>query len=256
MTRTHNTGFKMLFGAVVTAGMAVLSIGGYRLIDHQPPFAWLVLSLLTAAAGSLSLKIPGVNGRASIGDALIASSVFLFGPLAGAVTAAFEGVAGSLRCRTSSRRLQFMLFNTATMALSAYVAGNVFFAAHGRPLFSEEQPAPVPLLPGPLVAFAAAYFLVNTWIVAAASALDRSAGFFQTWRDGFLWTCVNYLAATFVSGILMQSGDPVTLSVLGTLAAGCAAVYVSARAHVRPLNNASRGEQAEPAAAAPAGRAA
>jgi len=231
--RAKDTQFKILYGSVVSAGLAILSIAGYRLIHDPVPFPWLVLSLLTVAAGSLSLKIPGVNGRASVGDALICLSVLLFGPLPGAVTAALEGIAGSLRCRTASRRFEFLLFNAGAMAVSAYAAGQVLFAIHGRPLLDHGQITALPVLPGSLMAFAVTYFAVNTFLVAGASALERSAGVLQTWRDGFLWTAVNYLAAAFIAGMLVQFANPVTLPVLATLIAGCAGVHLSSQAHIR-----------------------
>jgi len=233
MKPNPNPRFRILYGTVVTAGIGVIAAGGYGLIHDHLPFSWLILSLLTVAAGSLSLKIPGVNGRASVGDALICLSVFLFGPLAGAVTAALEGVAGSFRCRTASRRLEFVFFNAGAMALSAYLAGLVFFAAHGRPLFAAADATKIPLLPLPLMAFAATYFFVNTGVVAAASALEKSVAVVQTWHRAFLWTGANYLAATFVAGTLVQFADPLTPPVLATLVAGCAGLYFTSRAHVR-----------------------
>lgn len=233
MKPNPNPRFRILYGTVVATGMALLTIGGYALIQNQLPFAWLVLSLLTVAAGSLSLKIPGVSGRASVGDALICLSIFLFGPLAGAATAALEGIAGSLCCFTASRRFQFLLFNAGAMALSAFIAGVLLFAACGLSPLSAGHITAAPLFPLPLIAFAAAYFLVNTGLVAAASALDKSAGVFRTWRDGFLWTGTNSLAATFLAAILVQFANPLTPSVLATLVAGCAGVYFSSLAHVR-----------------------
>jgi hypothetical protein len=225
--------FRVLYWSVVTAGLAILSVAGYRLLYSQAPFPWFVLSLLTLIAGSFSLKIPGVNGRVCMGDALICLSVLLFGPLPGAVTAALEGMAGSLRCRTTSRRCEFILFNAGAMALSAYAAGLIFFAALGQPVFYYRQTAAAASLPGPLMAFAVTYFAGNTWLVAAASALDRSLNIFQTWRNGFQWTSVNYLLAAFLSGLLVQVSNQVTLSALAALAAGCGCVYLSAQAHVR-----------------------
>jgi hypothetical protein len=251
MKRAHNTQFKILYGSVVSAGLAIISIAGYRLIHDPVPYPWLVLSLLTVAAGSLSVNIPGVNGRVSVGDALISLSVLLFGPLAGAVTAALEGIAGSLRCRTRSRRLEFLLFNAGVMAVSVYTAGLVLHAIQGQMLFDHGQVVAWPILPGPLMLFAVTYFAVNTFLVAAASALDKSANVFQTWRDGFLWTAVNYIAAAFISGILVQFAHPVTLPVVATLVAGCGCVYVSAQTYIRLARQAQNLKEHASSATAP-----
>ena len=233
MKRASKTQFKVLYGSVVSAGFVILSVAGYRLMHDETSLAWLVFSLLTLTAGSLSLKIPGVNGRVSVGDALITLSVLLFGPALGAVTAALEAVTGSLRCLTSSRRLEFLLFNVGAMTVSAYTGGTILYAFQGQALFEHGQFTAVAVQPVALMAFAFTYFAVNTFLVAAASALDKGAGVYETWREGFSWTAVNYLAAAFLSGVLVQFAHPVTLSVLTTLIAGCAGVYVSAQAHIR-----------------------
>jgi hypothetical protein len=249
MKRANKTQFKILYGSVVSAGLVLLSIAGYRLFHDETSLAWLVFSLLTLTAGSLSLKIPGVNGRVCVGDALITLSVLLFGPVLGAVTAALEAITGSLRCLTSSRRLEFLLFNVGAMTVSAYTAGRVLYAFQGQPLFNHGQFTAVPVLPVPLMAFALTYFAVNTFLVAAAGALEKGTGVFQTWRDGFLWTAVNYVAAAFISGMLVQFANPVTLPVIATLVAGCAVVYLSSRAHIKLAKEVQRlKEQAASAA--------
>lgn len=230
MTNIKSTRFKILYGSVVSAGLAILSIAVYRLIQTPAHWTWLLLSLLTLIAGSLSLRIPGVNGRVSVGDTLICMSVFMFGPLPGAVTAALEGISGSLRCRNASRRFEFLLFNAGAMASSAYAAGQVFCAVHGQPLLQPGHIAAANHLPGPLILFAATYFSANTLLVAAVAALEKSAPIFRTWRDGFLWTDFHYLSAAFISGVIVQVSNPLTLSALAIVIAACAVVYLSARA--------------------------
>lgn len=249
MTRTHNTRFRVLYGLVAGVGVVLLLIAVYQLTQNQVSRPWVVLSLLTLVAGSLSLKIPGVAGRVCMGDALISLSVLLCGPLPGAVTAALEGIAGSLRCRNTSRRLQFVVFNAGVMALSAYAAGKVFFAALGQPTLHSGNIPTAGSLPGPLLAFAAVYFVVNTLLVAAASALDRSDKIFQTWWRGFAWTSVNCVAAAFVAGMLVQSEYPLALSGVVVLIVGSVAVYLNARAHVRLAHEVEQ-QQAQPAGSA------
>jgi hypothetical protein len=227
--------FGILYGTVVIAGLAILSVAVYRLMQAPEPWFWVLLSLLTLAAGSLSLKITGTNGRVAVGDTLICMSLILFGPLPGAVTAALEGIAGSLRCRNASRRLEFLSFNAGAMAVSAYIAGQVFCAAQGGPLFQNGLTAALDPLPGSLVLLAATYFGANTLLVAAAAATEKSAGVYRTWRDNFLWTYVNYLAAAFLSGMIVQISNPLTWPMLATMIAGCMGIHLSARAHMSSL---------------------
>jgi hypothetical protein len=223
VNRIRKIRFRALYAAVSTAGVAVLLVAGYGLIQDHAAVPWFVLSGLTLASGYLSLKIPGVNGRVSVSDALICLTIMTFGPLPGAVTAALDAVTGSLRCRTSARRLQFMFYNGCVMAISAYAAGSAYRALYRGP----------GTFPAALVVLAAFYFGVNTLLVAAAAALDRSRRFFETWRRGFAWTAANYLAGTFIAGALVQISDPVRPSVLALLMIACAGMYVSAQAYVR-----------------------
>jgi hypothetical protein len=233
MNRTPHPKFRILYGSVVGLGVAVVGYGLYRVIQDQTPVLWMVLAFLAAVTGSFSLKIPGLNGRVSAGDTITYLNILLFGPYAGVLSAALDAIGGSLRCRTSSRRLQFALYNSGSSALSAFVAGQVSLWLLGKPLWHSPNPVQVAPLLLPLCVLAGGYFLLNTGLVACAVALEKSLRPYDTWRDGFLWTCVNYLAGAFVAGILVQIPNPLSLAMLVMLGFSCAMVYISCRAHVR-----------------------
>jgi len=226
-----NSRFRMLYGSVTICGMIVIGLGLYRVIHDQTPVVWIAMALLAAIAGSFSLKIPGINGRVSAGDTIICLSILILGPYSGAISAAVDAVVGSMRCKTSSRRLQFALYNAGSSALSAFAVGQVLLHLPGGPTAHPQILSSVSLLG--LCVMAGSYFLLNTTLVAAAVALESSRSFIEVWQKGFMWTCVNYVVGAFVAGFLAQIAGSLSPAKLGAILFSCAAVYVSCRAYVR-----------------------
>jgi hypothetical protein len=232
MKPTTNPIFRSWFRSVVVLGVILIGLALYRTLNQQPVGLPLMLAGLAFLIGSFSLKMPGMNGRASAGDAIICLCILLFGPYAGAVAAACDGAGGSLRCRSRNRRVRFMLYNASATAISAFAAAQAFYVLLGAaPLFGQ-SPVPAASLLAPLCILGAVYYLINTALAAAAVALEKSISFYPVWRDGFAWTCVNYLAGAFSAGILAEYVNPLSATVLGALLFICAGVYVSCRAHV------------------------
>ena len=223
--------FLMLYGLVVACGIAVVALALYRVIEHEIPAIWILLALLAGIAGSFSLKIPGINGRVSAGDTITCLSILMFGPCSGALTAAIDAVVGSMRCKTSSRRLQFALYNCSNSALSAFLVGELLVRLPGRPV-TPHQIVPSASLLLALCLMAALYFLINTTLVAAAAAVEKSLNFFQVWQRGFMWTCANYVVGAFVAGVLAQIAGSLSPAKFIAILFTCAAVYISCRAYV------------------------
>jgi len=233
MNHSLNPRFRWLYGSVVSSGLSILALAVYTILQGQVTGAWLILSCLALAAGCFSLKIPGMNGRVSAGDTIICMSLMLFGPVSGAVTAALDGLAGSLRCQTKSRRLHFVLYNSSSMALSAFIGGQAFQVLLGRSPLYHQPEVDVASMLLPLGVLAVLYFAANTLLVAGAVALENAGKTLTVWREGFQWTCVNYLAGASVAGILIRIPNPFTVRVIATALIASGVVYVSSRAHLR-----------------------
>jgi uncharacterized membrane protein len=246
--RGKNSKFLMLYGSVVGLGLAVIGLSLYRIIHDETASMWIALALLAAVTGSLSLKIPGMNGRVSVGDTVICLSVLLLGPYAGTLAAAADGLGGSLRCKSSSRRMRFALYNSGNSALSIFLMGQAALKLLGKPVLSSHAViSPASLLLS-LCALAGGYFLMNTVLVAAAVALEKSLSFVNVWCEGFMWTCVNYLAGAFVAGMLAQLANPLSPAALGSVVFSCSAVFISCKAHIRMAQRVPRlQEHAQPA---------
>jgi len=232
MKPERNSRFQTLYGSVVACGLAVIGLSLYQVFHNQGFGPWVTLALLAAIAGTFSLKIPGMKGKVSAGDTIVFLSILMVGPYSGAISAAVDAVFGSLRCRNSSMRVRFALYNSGNAALSAFVVGHIVTMLPGGLTMGGQPPSAESLLLS-LVLMSGVYYLMNTVLVAAVVALEKALNFREVWCEGFMWTCVNYVAGAFVAGILAQVSASLSPVVLGITFFSCAGVYISCRAHVR-----------------------
>ena len=181
---------------IACAGGAVLAYSIRDLIVHPVGAEWLILVLLTLASGWATLRIPEMPISFSISDTFIFSTGLLFGPSAGAVTAALDALVLSYRMVFSRRTAHRVLFNVSTAAIAMWTATQAFFALAGsRPLL-EGSFAAARLL-ALLAVFGAIDFGLNTGIVATAVGFERKKPVVAVWREHFLGLWVSYFGGVF-----------------------------------------------------------
>ncbi len=217
--------------------MVALGLGFLVLLVHDVLLGkvnhhWLIVAALAVIAGFVTVRIPGVKIKFSLADMFVFANTILFGPVVGGITAALDGLAGSIRCKTKARRWEFTLFNIAGMALSAYIAGVLFFQilGHGpaglyRTTISGETFLPTLVL-------AISYYLLNTMAVAVIVALQAHENVIRLWCENLLWgltTCVACaLGAVFVSAGLVAITPTIAIAVALILTT----IYVTFRTFV------------------------
>ena len=152
------------------------------------PAMFVTYLVATVLASALKVELPSVNGTLSINLVVNLLAVVELSPGEALVVGCASAVVQSL---WRKRRVEavHVLFNLAQMALSVEVAQLVFH--HSARLLG-------PNLPLRLLATSAAYFLVNTALVAEVIALTEKREFLQTWSEFYLWSFSNYL----VGGVL------------------------------------------------------
>lgn len=188
-------------GTAYVAGITLLGIGvlTYSIRDlaqHPVGLQWLILVFLTLASGWATLRIPAMPISFSISDTFIISAGLLFGPAAGAATAALDALVLSYRMAFSRRTAHRVLFNIATATISIWVAAQVFFALAGsRPLL--EGPGAATRLLGFLTLFGAIDFGLNTGLVAIAVSFERKLPVAAVWHEHFLGLWVSYFGGVF-----------------------------------------------------------
>jgi diguanylate cyclase (GGDEF)-like protein len=206
--------YRAYLHTVVFLGLGVAVYALYRVLASGLPYQWIILTTLAVFAGAITIKMPGTQSKVSISETVIFTSLILIGPLAGTLTAAVDGIMGSLRAKTVARRVEYGLFNTATMILSASLSGWVFFILLGRgPLIAlPRERLSVLLLP--LTAMALVYYLVNSGLVAVILALDTGSRILPIWRRYFLWTSIIYFSGAYVAGFIALN-DPFSSAWVG-----------------------------------------
>jgi putative nucleotidyltransferase with HDIG domain len=187
---------------VIVAGTAILAHAGVDLIEHPAGLQWLILPALTVLSGWATLRIPSMPISFSISDTFIMAAALLFGPSAGAATAALDALVLSYRMAFSTRTVHRVLFNMATAAIATWMAAFVFFALAGNRLLLEGPLAALGLL-GLLTLFGIIDFGLNTGIVATAVAFERKLPVVSIWREHFLALWVSYFGGVFGAMLLL-----------------------------------------------------
>jgi putative nucleotidyltransferase with HDIG domain len=173
---------------MLVAGCIVLSMSVSELWLVPPPVQWWVLVVLTLISGSAVLKIPAVPVNFSISDVFTLTSAVVFGPAAGTALVAIDSLVLSGCLIRTGLSLERILFNATAPSVAMWLSAVTFFHASGlHPL--REQPLGLEVVGPWLLAFAAMYFVLNTFSIAVAVALHERANVFRIWQTHFknLW---------------------------------------------------------------------
>jgi len=175
----------------------LLALAGSWFFGIRPDTVPLLIAL-GAAILSSPFRIPlPVLGNVSIAFTFIFAALILLGTPAAVLSAAIAGLTASLLRPAPRPPLHRIVFNVAELSVSTAAAGAIFRAAGGLP---------GPLDPGSewlaVVLAAAAFFVVNSCLVAGAVSLTDGIPFFPNWRANFLWTGPAYLAGALLGAAL------------------------------------------------------
>ena len=189
---------RVLVVSVVLAGAAIAARCGFVLAFANVPREWMVFGALTIASGFFTLKVPSIDSRLSISELFAFACVLQFGPEAGAVTLALDGIFISIRHRLSFAQA---VFNFGMLLLSVWASGVVFFALSGTRPFYFGDPVTARVIV-PLGAMTATYFGINSGLTATAVAFSARRRISEIWREHFLPLLPSYFAAASVALLL------------------------------------------------------
>src|SRR3954465_5569904 len=180
--------------AVITAGFLVLSGSGYRLFTHPIGYQWFLLAALTLISGSATVKLPSVPASISISETFVFAAVLLYGPAAGTLTVALDGLVISYWLARRRRQPYRALFNMSAPAVSAWCSAHLFFWVAGiAPLV--QAPATLERILPALFLFAITYFGLNSGLIAIAISLETGLTPFKVWPEIFVWLSLKYFWA-------------------------------------------------------------
>jgi diguanylate cyclase (GGDEF)-like protein/putative nucleotidyltransferase with HDIG domain len=193
---------RLYLVSVILAGSAVVVYSLHDLFASPVGFKWFILAGLTLLSGSFTVKVPTIPARLSVSETFVFAAVLLFGPSAATMVVALDSLIISLWIFRSSRRAERVLFNFAASAIAVWIAATVFFKVAGVPPLEVES-RPIITLVFPLLILAVLYFLLNSWLIAFAVALEQRSSAFVVWRRNFLWLSLNYLSGASVAALLI-----------------------------------------------------
>ena len=189
---------RIYVAAVIAAGALVFTVSVPR--EYAQPalaFTWLAAMLVVSL---FKLRLPLGRGEATMSMAYVIDFAVLV--TAGAGLAMVIAAAGVLvQCLVRVRRRQpwyRTAFSVAAVVLAVQTAGWVWSALGGTMAVPGLLTTIVPL-----ALAAAAYFAVNTGLVAAAIAVSTSQAPVRTWQDDFARTAPALLVAAG-AGIVLQ----------------------------------------------------
>ena len=236
MTRPWNWLRLWVLAVSVIGGLVILqSLISLQTTPHR--YEWLIFALLTAVAGSFSLKLGSISVRVTISDTFFITTALLFGPAPATLAVALGTLVASWQRGHARERV---VFNTSACAVAIWAGSQVFFWIAGVPPLIHVQ-TPVVRLVMPLLVLTAVYFLTNTLLIAIAVGLDTGRSTLAVWREHFLWLTATYFAAASVSFCLVlvmyEAGLTATILVLLPL---LLVMHLTLRSSIGRLDDATR----------------
>jgi signal transduction histidine kinase len=180
---------QVYVAVVILAGAYALA--RYFPANHAQPVLFAVMIVVTCFSSTWKVTLPmSVGGDSTLSVAYAADlmTLMLLGPGAG-ITAAAMGAWAQCSINVRGHYPAYRtIFSIAAKALTMLAAGTAY-AWLGGPAAGFD----VLLLTKPLVGTIAAYFVVNTGLVAAAIALSSKQRIWNVWRDDFLWSASSFI---------------------------------------------------------------
>jgi putative nucleotidyltransferase with HDIG domain len=198
-----------------------------------------ILAALALAAGALKVELCARWGRITMAFAVAYFTFLTLGPGAAMLVNSLAAV-GGLCFNQRERRRRFNLgsvpayrlaFNISNYVLCIAAAEIAFQLVGGRRATQDLQQLAVPVFASSL-----AYYLTNTWGVAAALAWTQDRRPLAVWRENFAWAWAGYLATAcgVTGGIALWphiSVGPAALLLLPP----CYLIFQSYRIHVNKI---------------------
>lgn len=233
---------RFYLATIIGLGFSVIGESIFRLYQLPPgsqDFQWVLLAVLTLISGSASVELPRANVSISISEAFVFTAVLLYGPSAGTLTVALDGLVISLWVARRRPGLHRALFNIAAPSLSAWCSSNIFFWASGiAPL--ARQPASLDQILPSLILFAVVYFVLNSWLIAFVIAFQKRLNPFDVWRRGFLWLSLNYFCGASLAILLVGYNRTIDIRFVGIVVPLLLVLYFTFKTSMQRVEDANK----------------
>src|SRR4029077_7032669 len=177
--------------AVIAVGVCAVIALFPRVWPPAVMFAVLVSASCVTSIWKVNLPIPlGSGSTLSVSYAADLTALLLLGPRYALLVA----LAGAWTQCTFNVKRSYPLYRTAfsvgAEAITMAVTGAAYTALGGR-----VAPIDFETVATPLFGAIAAYFVVNTGLVATAIALSTHRSLAMIWREDFLWSVASFIVA-------------------------------------------------------------
>lgn len=226
---------------VVVAGVVVVAMSSFQLLQRPPTADLYYLAVLTALSSLLPVRLHRAFASISVSETFVFSAMLLHGPAAGAILASLDALLIWFVLSPKGVNWRRLFFSVAASALAMWVGGGVLFQVIGGGPFAGVPLAQRPdiwLFAGGLLAAATAYFLLNSWLVAWAISLEEGVSAIGVWRRNFTPLAPNYLAAASLAGLLGYNLRTIPLAFLVLIIAPLVVLLMTYRAATRRLQEA------------------
>jgi diguanylate cyclase (GGDEF)-like protein/putative nucleotidyltransferase with HDIG domain len=230
---------RVYLGAVILFGIAAVALSVFQVHRQPLGYQWYMLAALTLVSGSATVQLPSIPASISVSETFVIASVLLFGPAAGTVMVALDGLVISFWMAKRRPEWYRAVFNMAAPAVSIWIAAHLLFLlASIEPL--SHQPASVDTLLAPLVAFAIVYFGLNSWLIAIAVSFETRISAYRVWRENFLWLSLNYFSGASVALLLVVYTRDVDLRFIGLIVPLLLVLYFTFKTSMQRVDDTNR----------------
>ena len=230
---------RLYVWAVIAAGLAVVGGSISHLFIEPIGNQWFILAALTLISGSATVRLPSTYASISISETFVFTAVLLYGPAAGTVIVALDGLVGSFWISKRNPQIHRALFNMSAPAVSAWLSAHVFFAVAGiAPLIKE--PSPINAILPALILFALTYFGINSWLITFVITLEKRLDPIKVWRTSFGWLSLNYFGGASVAFLLVGYNRTINLGIVGVIIPLLLVLYFTFKAAMGRVEDADK----------------
>ena len=202
----YNHASRRYWYAMVIAGTLASAWAGYRCLSFTATQWAEFIGLLVCAiiASWRPIRIPNAKASVTAGDAFTFLSLLFLGVPAAVLIGTVDSFISS---RRTSKRATSWIIAPGMMALTVFIAGNVFFitlAAYGRATGTALTATPLRFsqIVVPLAVTAMVQYFLNSTTIATLFALKSRQPLWRFWRNSYLWTSWSFFAAAIVAGVI------------------------------------------------------
>jgi len=230
---------RVYLWAVIAMGLAVISDALIELTRRPIGYEWFIIAGLTLISGCATVRLPSSYASISISETFVFTAVLLYGPAAGTLIVALDGLVISFWLAKRHREPHRALFNMSAPALSVWCSSHVFFLlARVSPLV--EQPASINRILPALILFAITYFGLNSWLITFIIALERRLSPFRVWKQSFLWWSMNYFCGASVAILFVGFNRTIDLGYIGVILPLLLVLYATFKTSIGRVEDAER----------------